>query len=95
MISDRKLLQMVKEKMIWIPCSIVRGMVWKLVEKTWMFLDTAVGVGKNSHNGECRADGNKFCVRSCDLLCEHRWDRLLPHLPWWPPLGVTEYAALQ
>ncbi len=28
------------------------------------------GVGKNSHDGKCRADGGKFYARSCDLLCE-------------------------
>ncbi len=33
------------------------------------------GSGKNSHNGEPRADARQVCVRSCDLLCEHfKWE---------------------
>jgi len=49
MISDRRLLQMDKEKMVRMPCSIVRGMVRKLVVKTWMFLDIAVGEWARTH----------------------------------------------
>jgi hypothetical protein len=49
MISDRRLLQMVKEKVVRMPCSIVRGMVRKLVVKTWMFLDIAVGEWARTH----------------------------------------------
>jgi hypothetical protein len=49
MISDRRLLQMDKEKMVRMPCSIVRGMVRKLVVKTWMFLDTAAGEWARTH----------------------------------------------
>jgi hypothetical protein len=41
--SDRRLLQQRDYGPEWVPCSIVREMVRKLVMKTWMFLDAAAG----------------------------------------------------
>src|SRR5258707_14778086 len=49
-------------------------------EDTEVFFHSGWRVSGNSYDGECRADGGKFCVRNCDLLCEHCRSHLFPLL---------------